>query len=523
MTDGYAWLGTTDGSDTFLSNTTYPGDTTQGDILYASADDTVSSLAKNASATRYISNTGTSNAPAWAQVDVSNGITGQVPLANGGTNANLTASNGGVFYSTATAGAILAGTATAGQHLQSGTSAAPSWTTTTYPATSTQGDIIYASANNTLSTLAKSASNYRYLGATAGTQIPEWNQVQLNGGTMGQLTLANGGTGANLTGSAGGIFYSNAGSGAILNGTATARLALLSGSSTAPSWSTYTFPASLADKDMLRANGTGTLTTITFTGKRLMTSTSAAIQWNNSVDCDFTFTDTIAAETRTLTVTNPDNTSASSQSLIKSEVGGASAGDAMFQASTTATKWTFGADNSNADAFVVSQGTALGTNDVLISTTAGSITKPLQPCFFAYLSASATDVTGDGTVYTLALNTELFDQQNNFDNTTYTFTAPVTGKYMVTVATQLLQLGALHTLVESKLVVAGTSANTYVLFSLSGAARDSNNNMIMTNSLLVPMTATDTFTVTVQATGSTKTVDVFGGVTGTSVSAHLVC
>lgn len=62
---------------------------TQGDILYASAANTYSALAKNTSATRYLSNTGASNNPAWAQIDVSNGITGQVPLANGGTAANL--------------------------------------------------------------------------------------------------------------------------------------------------------------------------------------------------------------------------------------------------------------------------------------------------------------------------------------------------------------------------------------------------------------------------------------------------
>lgn len=57
----------------------------QGDLLYADASDTWTRLAKNASSTRYLSNTGTSNNPAWAQVNVTNGITGAVPIANGGT------------------------------------------------------------------------------------------------------------------------------------------------------------------------------------------------------------------------------------------------------------------------------------------------------------------------------------------------------------------------------------------------------------------------------------------------------
>lgn len=61
----------------------------QGDLLYGSAVNTWSRLAKNTSATRYLSNTGTSNNPAWAQVDLTNGITGVLPLANGGTGSNL--------------------------------------------------------------------------------------------------------------------------------------------------------------------------------------------------------------------------------------------------------------------------------------------------------------------------------------------------------------------------------------------------------------------------------------------------
>lgn len=77
-----------------------------------------------------------------------------IGLAFGGTNANLTASNGGIFYSTATAGAILAGTATSGQILRSGSSSAPSWSTTTYPSTNAVNTLLYASSANVMSALA---------------------------------------------------------------------------------------------------------------------------------------------------------------------------------------------------------------------------------------------------------------------------------------------------------------------------------------------------------------------------------
>ena len=57
----------------------------QGDLLYASSGSAISKLAKNTSATRYLANTGTSNNPAWDQVNLANGVTGTLPVANGGT------------------------------------------------------------------------------------------------------------------------------------------------------------------------------------------------------------------------------------------------------------------------------------------------------------------------------------------------------------------------------------------------------------------------------------------------------
>jgi len=75
--------------------------TAQGDMLYASAANTLARLAKNTTATRYLSNTGSNNNPAWAQVDLTNGVTGTLPVGNGGTGlATLTANR--VLYASAT-------------------------------------------------------------------------------------------------------------------------------------------------------------------------------------------------------------------------------------------------------------------------------------------------------------------------------------------------------------------------------------------------------------------------------------
>ena len=59
----------------------------QGDTLYATSTTVLSRLAKDANDSRVLTNTGTNNNPAWAQVTLTTGVTGTLPVANGGTGA----------------------------------------------------------------------------------------------------------------------------------------------------------------------------------------------------------------------------------------------------------------------------------------------------------------------------------------------------------------------------------------------------------------------------------------------------
>lgn len=143
--------------------------TTQGDLLYASAANTLARLAKNTTATRYLANTGTSNNPAWAQIDLSNGVTGTLPIANGGTNSTATPTSGGVGYGTGTANAYTSA-GTSGQILVSGGSGAPTWTstptvTTIYSASGQTATI----ANGATATITLPAAGvYLFVGRQAG-------------------------------------------------------------------------------------------------------------------------------------------------------------------------------------------------------------------------------------------------------------------------------------------------------------------------------------------------------------------
>lgn len=104
-------------------------------------------------------------------------------LEQGGTEASLVASNGGMFYSTAGAGAILAGTATAGQIIRSGSNAAPTWSTATYPAASgAVGNVLTSDGTNWISSAAS--------GGTVTSVSGTANRITSTGGTTPVIDIS---------------------------------------------------------------------------------------------------------------------------------------------------------------------------------------------------------------------------------------------------------------------------------------------------------------------------------------------
>ncbi len=213
----------------------------------------------------------------------------------------------------------------------------------------------------------------------------------------------------------------------------------------------------------------------------------------------------------TSTISNTSNT-ATSNALQQITVAGTSANDAFTTYTVSGTtNWSQGVDNSVtspfADPYVLSASTALGTTNVMVAQTTGAINYPLQPAFLAYQASQATDVTGDNTAYQLGTTvdlTEIFDQGSNFDPTTGTFTAPVTGRYYLAMSAYIS--GATIATTFGTLI---STSNQDFIAQVGRAASSIQQNA--PSQILCDMDAADTAIFFVASTGEAgKTDDVYG-------------
>lgn len=293
----------------------------------------------------------------------------------------------------------------------------------------------------------------------------------------------------------------------ILIGGTSGQIVSSNGAGTKPTYTTATFPKTTGTGEVLLSNSANTVTS------------------GNSLTGDFTYTSSTAGVERILTIANTDNSNTASAATLKITTGGASAGDASVQVSTTTTSWKFGVDNSvtspTADPFVIAQGTVLGTTNVMSVASSGEINYPLQPSFLAYLSSIQNNKTGNGAVYTIGTDalTEVFDQNSDF-NINGTFTAPVTGRYHL----------------NSQIYFVGFSLLCYILVDITTSNRSYNSQRSrlsnstwgdsVLSSCIADMDAGDTATVACSVTGEVgDTIDISGHATNalTYFSGSLVC
>lgn len=149
----------------------------QGDIIYASAANVLSALAKNVSVSRVLTNQGGSNNPTWAQVDLTTGVTNRLPFTNIAQIPGLS-----VVGNPANVGADITTFAAAadGNVLnRAGAALVFGAITLTNPNTVTgaaQGDLLYGSAANQWSALAKDTGTYQVLTNQGTSNNPAWQR-----------------------------------------------------------------------------------------------------------------------------------------------------------------------------------------------------------------------------------------------------------------------------------------------------------------------------------------------------------
>jgi|TARA_R110002012_G_scaffold185705_1_gene352289 hypothetical protein len=164
-------------------------------------------------------------------------------------------------------------------------------------------------------------------------------------------------------------------------------------------------------------------------------------------------------------------------------IGDAGAEDTKVVFDGNAQDFHIGLDDS-ADDLVIGLGSALGTTTHMSFDETGAILKPLQPAFSAYIASTQT--ISSTSITTITFDTEIFDQNADFNTSNYTFTAPVTGRYLLAIKFRLVNAdgnsGGHYT--QTQIV---TSNRTYTTISGTDLTYEGQNTTVIAD-----MDASDT-------------------------------
>ena len=131
---------------------------------------------------------------------------------------------------------------------------------------------------------------------------------------------------------------------------------------------------------------------------------------------------------------------------------------------------------------------------------------PAQPSFLAHVvNGGVSNVTGDGTAYTIVFGDEIYDQNADFDGAS-TFTAPVTGKYLI--KTKVYMNGITSSETGGNLAIV-TSNRTYNYAFVPQEIQQTTGNIQF--SVIADMDTSDTSTIILTVSEGSKVVDLSGG------------
>jgi hypothetical protein len=135
---------------------------------------------------------------------------------------------------------------------------------------------------------------------------------------------------------------------------------------------------------------------------------------------------------------------------------------------------------------------------------AGHVTTPSQPSFLARVAdGGVSDVTGGGTPYYVVFGDVIYDQNSDMTSTT-TFTAPVTGKYLI--KTKLYLQGVTSAETSGNINIA-TSNRAY---NYAFTPQDFSSGNVQF-SVIADMDASDTSAIILTVSNGTDVIDLSGG------------
>ena len=169
--------------------------------------------------------------------------------------------------------------------------------------------------------------------------------------------------------------------------------------------------------------------------------------------------------------------------------------------------------NSSSGALEITSGSTTARNMIFNTRTngavsmtidsTGAVTKPLQPAFLAKVNTDQTNIATNSDV-TVIFNVERFDQNADFDTGTYTFTAPVTGRYQLQTSLRLENVDTGGGYYQLKLVTSNTTYATIISPLFSADASYWN----MSHTVIADMDASDTAIVKIKQLQGTAQTDI---------------
>lgn len=295
--------------------------------------------------------------------------------------------------------------------------------------------------------------------------------------TIGGLATANNGT----------LVTSNSGVPSILAGPGTTGQVLQSNAAAAPSFSTASYPSTTTVNQVLYSSATNTVAGLSTANNGLLVTSNSGVP-------------SILA--------GPGTTG---QVLQANSAAAPSFSTASYPSTTTINQILYSSAANTVTGLATANTAILATNSSgvpSITTASGNWLNTSRTCFCAKQSSNTPNITGDGTTYTIIFPTSVFDQASNYNTGTGTFTAPVTGRYLFTSSVSISNIGVAHT---SCIFQFSTTSNGNPEFYRSNCSVIAVSGIITAaGSIILPMTANDTCTVTATVSNSTKTVAITG-------------